>query len=198
MYGLKMLLKGDACAGNQGGNTRKIRFIKLLPAITLLGFILGSGKRLNAYTVITSTQPALEEQLIASATAQFVGTVVPNPFVGNTWSINITAPNPLYNPPLTNKQLLDSLVTVDSYTYVFGWGDGTTYTRAQDAIQSDALFQACTSTKTFATPPPGISTTSWVVPHIDSTTCQFVTNYISDSIWAILDSTPTIIPGDWQ
>ena len=203
VYAVSILSKIGTCTKAMRGFTGYLS-ANVLTLFMLFVLALGGGE-LNAYTLITSPNNAYDQALIAATTAQFNATVVTNPFFPGTYNVLVNGINPSYNAPLTPTQLLQEIdnmaaynTTVDSYTYLFGWADGTTYTRAQDAEQADFIFAACTSTMTFATPPPGISTTSWIVPRISSTTCQFVTNYIADSIWAILDSTPTIVPGLWQ
>jgi len=172
--------------------------IRWLLIVGAFGFVSPDIHAFSQIQLSTGTPETVEQQLIQAVTTQFNVNLVVNPFFPDTYNMTLFGTNPNYNPPITTTDLLQNLVTVDSYTYVYGWADGTSYARAQDAAAAGLLYSACTSTMTFAVPPPNVSTTSWVVPEISSVTCQFVVDYISDCIWGIIDSTPTVVPGNWQ
>lgn len=191
--------------------TKKEVSIKWLPAIILLGCILGSASRpVQAYETVlvgTGVPEAVENSFIAAATAQFNITLQKNPLAANTYTETLWGYNPKYNPPTPAFVLIDSqtwqtdflqMITNSSYTYIYGWSDGSQYTRFQDVTQASYDWNFCTSTAGFSVPPPNFSTSTWKVPKIDSTTCQFVAAYIGNTINGLSFSSPTVIPGNWQ
>lgn len=143
---------------------------------------LGQNRGEAAPTYITyassapvGTQPAVE----ASIEAQW--TTALNPFFPDT--LKIYGPNPLYNPPVTNADLLNAIMTVDSYTYVYGWAQGMQYERNTDIGTLDDFVMNCSSPTFFG------------VVAIDTTTCVTVLEKLGDDIYTQNFSTPTIIPG---
>ena len=167
-------------------------FRRIIPVLSLIFY--GSGMSHGYTTVVASTSaPAgVEAQFIAATTTQFNATVTTNPFFAGTFSVTLYGPNPSYNAPITNTQLLQQIdldsqymATVDSYTYANGWGNGESYQQYQDININDGFIVNCDSP------------TAWNVA-IDTTTCYAVLNAMQGSLYQESLSTPTVVPGDFQ
>lgn len=162
-------------------------------SVLLLGLVSWS----QAYTVVvpsTSAPQGIEQTFIAATTTQFEATLFVNPLFAGTYQIQLLGPNPAYNPPVTDADLLQALVTIDSYTYVYGWADGMRYERGHDlgyftapagqiGMPNGGFFVNCSSAPYFN------------VPAIDSTTCQGVLATVYNFIYQQNFSTPTVVPG---
>lgn len=139
---------------------------------------------------MSSAAPAgFEQTFIAAMKAQFNVKVVTNPLVANTYGITVYGPNPLYNPPISNAQLLQQLdldaqymATVDSYTYVYGFADGQTYNQHDNRDIVEGFELNCST--------PLASVPTW-----DSETCVSVTLAIDNAIYQESLSTPTVVGG---
>jgi hypothetical protein len=156
-------------------------------------FILALACPCQAFMTIQLSSGApesVEQSLLASTTAQYNVFVQTNPFFPNTYQLYLYGYNPNYNPTPTNLQLLNDLVTVDSYTYVSGFADGQSYN--QYTIYDAALnFDVeCSTPTVFAVYG---STATW-----DYHTCQTALNTIANWIYQLHLSTPTVVPGAWQ
>lgn len=131
--------------------------------------------------------PAIEKTFIANTTNQYLSMLVVNPFFPNTYQLTITGINPAYNPPPSYQTLLNSLVTVDSYTYVYGWAAGVSYQQYRDWTSADAYTVVCSSPSLFS---QYGSTVNW-----DAGTCQTTANTIAQFIFQQHLSSPTVVPG---
>jgi len=163
-------------------------------AVILLGLGLGSIGRAYTVEVTASTAPAGTENAFLQATQQqFNVQITTNPFFQNTYNMTLYGPNPNYNPPPTNIQLLNSLVTVDSYTYVYGWGDGETKERFTDLQYMNNFAVDCIniSTSTFFV----VGSTTIYDTAISSTTCLEAVTTIQNYIYQ--QSFPVITTGYW-
>lgn len=155
-------------------------------SVQALAAIFLSAATSFAYTVIqvsTASTPGLETSFIQATTSQFTASVFVNPLFANTYQILLYGYNPGYVKPVSNKDLLDALVTVDSFTYVYGWADGEAYQQHADNLLTEQFEVNCST-------PFGISTSTW-----NTATCLSVTGAIDEAIFQESLSTPTFIPG---
>jgi hypothetical protein len=167
---------------------RKISlFLKKRSALLLLAISCGQA---YAYTVIQGPS-ALETSLIAATTNQYNATLTVNPFFSGTYQIELIAPNPNYNPPVSNQDLLDALVTVDSYTYTSGWADGESYQEFKQWNVTASYGNLCNGATNFNL----VQTTTGT---FDQGTCQDVVGTIANIIFNLQADTPTVVPGNWQ
>jgi hypothetical protein len=163
------------------------RWIK--DGVIAVGIALALCAKGFPYTVITvaGTAPqGLEQELIANTTTQYQATLLVNPFFAGTYQINISGLNPNFNSSPTNQQLLDYLVTVDSWTYVAGWANGESYQQSVDTKIADDFTAWCSSAPYFG------------LVSIDSTTCLAVAGGLAAEIVQMHLSAPTVVPGDFQ
>lgn len=153
----------------------------------LLAHISISG----AYTVEISTSTALEEQFLTATAQQFDIVVTSNPFFGNTYTMQLLGINPAYNPAPTNAQLLQDIVTVDSYTYVYGWADGESYMQSEEVGIVGSYANLCGSATNFMLNQSSTAT-------FDQGTCEDTLATVIDQIYQLQLSSPTVVPGDFQ
>jgi len=155
-----------------------------------------TGFSYTVVTVSTGAPAGLEQSFIAATTAQFTGAVFSNPFFANTNQILLYAPNPGYLKPVSNQDLLNALVTVDSTTYVYGWGAGTDSERWRDLgafTASNGYLVNCSSVPYWNT--LQVSTTTNQLVAIDTATCQAVLSGVYNAIYQQFFSTPTVVNG---
>lgn len=138
----------------------------------------------QAYMVVTTSTAAPQgfaASVIQALTSQFTATVTPNPFAANTYSIVLFSPNPGYQQPVSDQDLLNALVAVSSNDYVYGFANGQNYDqRVQDNLVES--FEVNCST-------PMVGVANW-----DQSTCEAVTEAIDGAIFEESLSTPTVIP----
>lgn len=171
-----------------GFNRWKMDLLRMLKLFSYAFAISCITKGAEAYTVVTistSAPAGTETSFIATTTNTYQATVSTNPFFANTFSMVIYGPNPSYNPPPTNADLLNNIVTVDSFTYVYGWADGASYQQYRDANAAGDFIVNCDSP------------TYWSAP-IDTTTCYAVLGIMENFIYEESLSTPTTVPGNFQ
>ena len=166
------------------GKTGFIR--QALFVASVIGFALSPLHAFTQVTVSTAAPQGLESAFIASTTAQWLASVSVNPFFAGTYSIQLFGPNPSYNPPVSNADLLNAVVTVDSYTYVYGWENGEEYQQSQDVQKLTDYTVLCSSPS------------AWGLVAIDSTTCIAVLGDAENGIFQLQLATPTATPGNWQ
>ena len=161
----------------------------------------------SAYTVVTVSTAApvgLEKDFIAQTTAQYAASVFVNPFVANTYQVQLFGPNPSFNPPPSNADLLNALVSVDSYTYVYGWGDGESFERYHDlgyftapigtvGMLDGGFFVNCSSPTYWNN--IQYSSDTFQLVSMDSTTCNAVLSGVYNFVYQQYFSTPTVVPG---
>jgi hypothetical protein len=141
----------------------------------------------QAYTTEISTNTALEQQFLNATAQQFDVVIASNPFFSNTYTMQLLGNNTNYNPAPTMMDLLNDLVAVDTYTFVYGFADGMVYQQTSETNLVSGLESLCgsatsynlvqTSTKTF-----------------DLGTCEDVTGTIIEQLYNMSTSTPTVIP----
>lgn len=147
----------------------------------------------QAYTFVTlgpNVPETIEQQFIASATTQYQATLVPNPLASNTYQLTLFGLNSSYNPPVTNLELLNSIVTIDSYTYVYGWADAENYQQNLDGTFLGSLIGKCDT-------PSDFTIDQSTPPTFDAATCQLVLEDAENAIYNESASTPTVVPGDF-
>jgi hypothetical protein len=162
--------------------------------VRALGIVAVLSTMAQAYTVLNISSGApvgIERDLIASVTAQYQAKVVKNPYVSNTYAVTIYGLNPAFNPLPTNAQLLDSVVTVDSWTYVHGWANGEQYERHQDMSFVGYYDVHCSSPTLFDL--LQASTSTW-----DVGTCEDALSTLNNRMYQLFFDTPTVIPSNWQ
>lgn len=117
-------------------------------ALATFALVSGLAGFASAYTIVqvSSTSPAgLEASFIAATTSQFTASVVTNPFFANTTQVMLYGDNPRYAKPVSNQDLLNAIVTVDSYTYVYGWADGADYQQTSQISDISQFAVNCSS-----------------------------------------------------
>lgn len=213
IYGFKKLLTmKDVCAARFVDclSASKIQPISLrlviLPMLLIAGFLISCTKSSDAYTTVlvgTGTLESVENNFIAATTSYFSASLQSNPLAANTYTLTLWGGQrpgqaTVVFSTMSFVTMTNQMITNSSYTYLYGWSDGSQYTRGQDSQLVSFDWSGCKSTMTFAIPPPNISTSTWTVPKIDSTTCSFLLSYESNKIFGLSFSTPTIVPGVWQ
>lgn len=152
--------------------------------------LIANARHLYAYTVITlsgNVPEAVETQLIASTTNQFQSTLFVNPLASNTYQIKLLGVNPNYNPPPTNKDLLNVITTISTQTYVYGFVDGMTYQQGIAEGAAGRLENLCNSATNYALQATTPQT-------FDSKTCFDVLSTFLTTLFQMSLSTPTVIP----
>jgi hypothetical protein len=159
--------------------------------LALCALLLG-GVSISYATVITvqiSTSTAIENQFITATEQQFNVTVATNPYFPNTYTINLVGLNSNYNPPPTNAQLLNDLVTVDSYTFTYGFADGMTYQQTQEEGLIGGQGDLCAYPTSYTLVETSTATFS-------KNTCYDVINTLEQEIFEMSLSTPSVIPSE--
>lgn len=146
----------------------------------------------QAYTVVeisTGAPAGLEKSFIANTTTYYSASVVPNPYVPNTYHMVLFAP--VANPA----------VLVDSGTYAFVWSEGESYGRS-DSIRTilgsgNAFCDASPycSSGTVTVPGQFTTTGSSYSVTMDTATCAALVCEISADLYNVLTGTPSIVPG---
>lgn len=139
--------------------------------------------------ISTGAPAGFEKTFLSAMQAQFNVKITTNPLVANTYSIVAYGPNLIYNPPITNLQLLQQInldsqymATVDSFTYVYGFADGQICNQQDNRNIVEGFEINC-------------STPNANVPTWDPSTCISVTAAIDNAIYQESLSTPTVIGG---
>jgi len=150
----------------------------------------------RAYTVVTSTSPALEQAFLAATTTQFNVSITSNPFFANTYQVKLLGTNPNYilpgqvapSAPAQIDQDVALMVGISSFTYPYGWAAGMTCERSNDLDLLGQYFVNCSSVTAFE--------------HVYSTTGTWNPGTCSDTLMTLNDaifqqnlSTPTPILG---
>jgi len=148
----------------------------------------------NVYTTNVAP-PTLQNDIIAGLTTQYNATVTPGFFVG-TYTVNVSSkiPTPMcgsvvYLPAQIDTDI-NTMVSNSTYSYVYGWAQGSLHQMYLDLGYSNSLFQQCNSSTTFSL--DGSTNTVFV----SSTTCRSVLNALSITIYNQINSTqPVAVPG---
>jgi hypothetical protein len=133
----------------------------------------------------------IANDLIASTTSQFLGTLKPSTFFSNTFSFTITGRNPDYKPPQVSsgtasvRDLLNTIVTISTSTYPYGWSDGMEYGRWVDLGRVSYYVVNCSTPSVF-----GASTTTW-----NAGVCNDALSRVHQDIYELNLATPTVVPG---
>lgn len=130
----------------------------------------------------TATTQETERDFIAATTNHYLVGYTVNPLASNTWTMKLFGVNPNFNPPPTYKQLFDAAVTVSSWSYPAGFGNGEDYAHGVDNGIVENYTVNC------STPLSGVA--QW-----DPATCEAVTIAIDQEIFRLKNSTPTLVPG---
>lgn len=138
-------------------------------------------------TISTAAPAGIEKTFLAATTAQFDGTVIPNPLASNTYSLILYGPNANYNAPEPPPSNLEEALSLGATVYIYGFANGMTYQQTQEIGTVGFLGNLCgaatnydlveTSTKTF-----------------DRNTCQDVVATIENQLFELSLSTPTPLP----
>ena len=186
------------------GNKLCVTPTHLVKLASLLILFVGSVQAYTVVTVSTAAPDGLEQSFISATTSQYSATVIKNPLASNTWTMKLLGLNPTYLPPVSSVDLLRSLVTVDSYTYVYGWADGMDYERTTElgfftspenqlGMPNGGFFINCSSAPYWNG--MQVSTQTEQIVSIDSTTCNAVLSGVYNWIYQSEFSTPTIVNG---
>ena len=138
----------------------------------------------QGYNVVVTTDPISQAAFLANTTNEFIATEVPNPFVANTYQINLYGINPNYNPPITNQELFAGLLYVDTSTYVYGWAAGESYQQTAQIDQTAYLESLCSSATNFTL----VQTTTAT---FDTNTCLDTLSTVVEQLYQLSLSTPT-------
>ncbi len=143
-----------------------------------------------ANTTVNVYVPAdISADLIASTTAQFLGVLKPSAFLPNTFSLTISGRNPNYKPQPAEtasvKDLLNTIVTISTATYPYGWADGMEYGRWVDLGRVSYYVVNCSTPSVF-----GGSTTTW-----NAGVCNDALSKVHQDIYDLNYATPTVVPG---
>jgi hypothetical protein len=166
-------------------------FIRSACAFILLSFL--SPASLNAFTQVQlgpNVPESVEQNFLADTTAQWLGTLTSNAFFPNTYTFVLTGPNTAFNPPPSNIDLLNAVITVDSYTYVYGWADGMSYDRASNMQLIANIEGQCASSTTFI-----VDGSTWNTVYVDTATCRAVLNESWQQLYQLNYASPTVVPG---
>lgn len=122
--------------------------IFVMRSILVIGLtLLGSAKAIATVNVsFTSQAQTLQNEFIANATSQYLGTLVPSPYFAGTYTLTISGKNPAYQPncpacpacppPSSNctltQQQVDDLIYVSTTTYPQGFANGMDAERCQN------------------------------------------------------------------
>jgi hypothetical protein len=149
----------------------------------------------QGYNVVITTSAPTEAEFLSISSNVFTAQVSSNPFIGNTYSINLLEQNPNYvlpgqvvpSAPCQLDQDVDTIVAETTWTGVYMFGSGMTYQQNQQIGLIGALGNLCgyatnynlveTSTTTF-----------------NKNTCQDVIGTIENELFNESLSTPTVIP----
>lgn len=162
--------------------------LKFKEAILAAFYFASPAYSFTTVQLSTSSPKGLENAFLAATTTQFTATVVSNPFFANTYQVLLQDYNPGYTKPVTMQELLNSLVTVDSYTYVYGWADGESYDRTQTIGHVAQKSNLCASATNFQLIESGTAT-------FNSATCHDVLGTILNDLYLLEFSSPTVVPG---
>lgn len=163
--------------------------------ISLALLTLAAGTAVASVNVYFSGSQGnlLQQQFLASTTAQWQAQLVPNPYYSNTYTLTLTGPNTGYQVPVVTPSFvqLDTTTFVRLLTqnatnsYIFGFADGQTYGRAVDLGILAGFEVQCSSASLF-----GASTSTWSqLPCVLSLTAA-ATGINQQNV-----ATPTVIPG---
>lgn len=169
-------------------------------AVFVLSCYCKVGNAFEQIVISTGAPQGTEAQFIASMQAQWNVKVISNPLASNTYGITLYGPNPSYNPPITNAQLMQQIdldaqyiENVDSYTYVYGWADGESYQQSETSNMLQNFMVQCSTPSVFVDTKTINSNNPW-----NSTECQEVLNAALQDNFDLSLSTPTIVPGEFQ
>jgi hypothetical protein len=154
-------------------------------------FLSSLAQAFTQVTVSSSAPAGFEVNWLQDNAARYNFKIDTNTFVGNTYTAILYGTNPSYNPQPTNMDLLNAIVTVDSWTYVAGWANGESYQQFTDGNIIDSYLVNCSTPTLFL-----LNQTSSTT--FDPATCQDVLSTISDIIFNESASTPTVVPGNFQ
>lgn len=155
----------------------------IVSAISFALFLM-CGSTASAYTVIqlgSGVPESVEQSLIASTTAQYLGTVFVNPLVSNTYQIKILGLNPNYQAPAPPPTTLEQALSLGATVYVYGFVDGQSYERHHDLGTIQNYQVNCSSPTFFSVA-------------VDSTSCNAILGQLANDIYTQNFSTPTVIP----
>jgi len=167
-------------------------------AIALAGvLLLALSSRVHAYTVEVSTNTLLEQQFLTATEEQFQVIVTTNPFIGNTYNMNLLGTNPNYvlpgqlvpSLPCQLDQDMAAFVAQSTTTYLYGWRDGATYLDQSEIGFVGAMGNLCQNATNFAL--INATTTTW-----NKATCEDALGAVVDQLFSVQTGTPTFIPGE--
>lgn len=159
---------------------KKILLFLFIPVVAW-----GANYTVNVY----SPTPDLQKQFIADTTNQYQATVATSPYFANTYTLTLSSRNILSVPSkvlldtATFSGWMDKAVLVSSQSYVNGWANGANYERYQELVMIGNIYNLC------------FSSSALQVPQFSSSTCMLITTGISQAIYNMNFSTPTVVPG---
>ena len=158
----------------------KKRLIAVVIGFALFAGLVSRSQAFQGYNVVVTTDPTTEANFLSAMTEQFDVTATSNPFVSNTYQINLYGLNPSYNAPPAPPSTLEESLSLGATVYLYGYRDGAWYDQKTTANIAEDSVVNC------STPPAGSQT--WDIP-----TCQATAQAIYDAIYQLSLSTPTPI-----
>lgn len=129
------------------------------------GMVFAGSNGAQAYTVVTSTSPALEKTFLAATTMQFPASqLIANPLASNTYQLKLLGPG---------VAIGSSGFPIDGCGYVYGFAAGQQYERNHDINLINSHHFDCG----------------------DNAACLSAINSAVVDIYTQNYSTPTVIPG---
>lgn len=166
---------------------------KYIYTVTFAAFLICAFRQyVKAYTTViisTAAPKGLETQFLASTTNQYLAKITSNPLAENTYTLKLFDYNLSFNPEPTNKDLLNSIVTISSYTYAYGWADGESYNQSALIKLSTGYLINCSS------PIAAFNLVRTSTATFDTETCYDVMQTLINAIYNMSLSTPTVVPG---
>jgi hypothetical protein len=142
---------------------------------------------LEAYTVITvstAATPGIEQQFIASATAQYLMDYFKNPLASNTYTLKLYGTNPNFNPLPSPPSTLQEALSLGSTIYVYGFASGMNYERSVDTSMITNYLVNCSSPSYF-----GATAAAW-----NGAVCTAALMAAEQAIFSLATSTPPALP----
>lgn len=154
-------------ARDKYGEGKRSAVLRLLYAFAISGFIqaslalpvLAAGYTINVYIADSPEAASIKDSFIARTTDFFDATVKQSTFFTNTFSVNVKGLNPGYVPPApdpgiaTLETITRDLTAISTWTYVYGWADGTERERQSNADILGSYIVECSSPAHFGVDP---------------------------------------------
>lgn len=160
----------------------------------LIGLLCAGPASATVIVYVSSAAPTgLQADFIQATTSQYLATVSTSIWFSNTFTVTLYGKNPYYKPPpppqtIDVQALINTFISVSTYTYVYGFADGQAYERKHDIKALGNFNVLCSSPTAFHL--FQASTNTW-----DLGTCEDALSTASNFVYQQNFSTPTVVPG---